>query len=79
MVMIVNYKVFFIMEMLLISSLLKINHPHCTGYQLQKLEKQDQQSENIGIKKERRRLKELKNITQHYGFLCLINQENLER
>ena len=57
----------------------KNKSPSFTGYLLQKLEKQDLQLENIGIKKVRRRLKELKNTTLHYGFLCLINQESLER
>ena len=48
------------MEMLWISSLLKINHLHYTGYLLQKLEKQDLQSENIGIKKEREKAQRIK-------------------
>jgi len=76
MVTIVSYKVYFIMEMLLILLLLKINHLHCTGYLLQKLEKQDPQLESIGIKKEKRKLKELKNTILRYGFLCLISQES---
>ena len=50
-----------------------------TGYLLQKLEKQEQQLEDIGMTKEKKKRKELKNITQHYGFHYLINQENLVR
>jgi len=46
----VNYKVYFIMVMLLILLLPKINPLLCTGYLLQKLEKLGQQLESIGIK-----------------------------
>ena len=38
--------------------------------------KQDQQLESIGIKKEKKKLKELKNTILRYGFLCLISQES---